>query len=574
MVYYGSSRIYGNNSASGGNIGNDSTWGTGYRHSRDDSLGRIRATTLTSGVPNVNSVGTSYKAGERIYLEVPETNFYFYVPLEDSEMASAEIKFGATAINSMYKAVIESSYEEPENIREITYQGRKNAHHHCAGKETWIDLVGRIGQLTMNDVGDFRYSQFFKKALTPKEWLVDQIIYKTDPASQNFLLTDPVDVRGVHIANLVQPETGAGADTWVGGKPERGVNGMRLCLPLRPNLHMEVNQDTLGEPTPKALSNLAIRVGYDAYMDITTIGNYYGYATEDRSLTDGSDGSVNYVSITPHYYRLDLVTGGLTPVDVYMLQGTTYEAINLNGLKSGTKDLGALDDVVLNWTEEYTRRNYLTGRENAATSAMGLSTPSGSYWYYGTYNLLKLMTRNRTDIGNKFTYGSAPSMSTIDQDPQNRFDINRFYLQGARWHFNLGLPSSAMFLESTYRNDASKHILKYFQDCVHVDKYGEQITGTGTDKDHPVVILCMLEIYSYGDVWTLYYSGNNLNQPFKVTPDGKTYDPRPSASTGGGTIKIPGIPTYPNHSGDQMPIVEVISPVHSSKEDLTTAGTH
>lgn len=75
------------------------------------------------------------------------------------------------------------------------------------------------------------------------------------------------------------------------------------------------------------------------------------------------------------------------------------------------------------------------------------------------------------------------------------------------------------------------------------------------------VIFCALEIYSQGEVWTLAYDGSNVNTPFKVTPDGKTYDP------------VVPYPSNKSPRGEEMPIVSIISINHSSKEDLDVAGT-
>lgn len=62
-------------------------------------------------------------------------------------------------------------------------------------------------------------------------------------------------------------------------------------------------------------------------------------------------------------------------------------------------------------------------------------------------------------------------------------------------------------------------------------------------------------------MWTLAYDGSNVNAPFKVTPDGKTYDP------------VVPYPSNKSPRGEEMPIVSIISINHSSKEDLDVAGT-
>lgn len=568
VVYYGTSRKIALNTAQG--------QGEGPRCSENPDLGVIEAID-TDGNP-VKANGISYNAGERIYLPVPEEYFYFYVPLENSEVAAGEIKFGASAINAKYGQLIECGMNETHNIRQIVYEGRTLSHHHNDDKRILMDLVGRIGQLTINDVGDFRYSNFFKKAVASKEWLVQNVVYKTDPSKQNWIITSNVDIRGVNIG--ITDENGSTinstmlrgvskgkplsqADTWRGSKPERqltdaGTQGF-ATFPLRPALH---SGSLVNEEAKDALAKLALRVGYDAYFDITTAGNYYG------------SGSDNYVLVKPHYYKFGLATGTFTPVDVWVYDNDVYKLINANGITTVT-DQGTVDDVNLNWTEEYTRRNFLTGTEQSKTlqvGNIGLPIPNGSTFVYGSYNLLNLMARNRSEIGGMYTYGSKGDFENnvigmVGQDPSEKFPAVKFPLQGAKWNFNIGLPSSAKFLYSDWRNDTSKLADEYFMKTVNMDVDGNQLPG-----EEQCAIICCLEIYAYGDVWTLVYDGDMCNEPFKVTPSGKIFNPNTQKPTPTGGTPIT-CPKYPGRT-EHMPLVEIISPNHSAKEDLATVGTH
>lgn len=463
----------------------------------------------------------TYLAYERIYLEVPKTVFEFYVPLHDFEIASAEVKFGSVAINTQNGEELECGANANHNISNITYNGKPMAHHHNADKRTYIDVVGRIGNLALNDTGDFRFSNLFKQPLS--EWLVQNIVRKVDPTKQNYILLDGVDVRKVPINS-----TGVAGNTH-NTRPERGNINKILNFPLTP-----------AKNNITALQRQPIRVGYDSYFDLTTLGNYYGNAIMNE---DGSVESQNLVLIKPHYYRLDLDTGNYEPVDVYMDVNGNYVLINDNDSNTVAYS-GADANVNLNWVEEKDRRNYsgseVTNSNLVADANSWIELPTGSSWVYGNYNILNLTQRNRTFVGSEYTYNDKDDWNS-HKDPSDRLPNTLAALQGQRWHFNVGLPSSAVFVYSG--QEASDANIKA---CT---------SGNA-------VIFCALEIYSQGEVWTLAYDGSNVNVPFKVTPDGKTYDPY-----------VPYPDPDKNPKGEEMPIVSIISINHSSKEDMDVIGT-
>lgn len=463
----------------------------------------------------------TYLPYERIYLEVPKTIFEFYVPLHDSEMANAEVRFGSVAINAQNGEELECGANANHNISNITYKGKPKAHHHNADKRTYIDVVGRIGNLALNDTGDFRFSNLFKTPLS--EWLVQNIVKKVDPTKQNYIMLDGVDVRKVPIA-----DTGVAGNTH-NTRPERGSLSKILNFPLTP-----------AKNNIEPLQRQPIRIGYDSYFDLTTLGNYYGNQFFDE---DGTVAGTNLVLIKPHYYRLDLDTGEYKPVDVYMDVNGNYVLINDND--SNTVSYNGSDaNVSLNWVEEKGRRNYsgseVTNSEAVAQANNWVQLPKGSSWVYGNYNILNLTQRNRTFVGSEWTYNDKDDWNS-HKDPSDRLPNVQAAMQGQRWHFNVGLPSSAVFVYS-----------------------GQQPTQANIDvcSSGNAVVFCALEIYAQGEVWTLAYDGSNVNVPFTVTPGGKTYD-----------LVVPYPDSSKNPKGEEMPIVTIISINHSSKEDVNVIGT-
>lgn len=501
--------------------------------------------------------GKTYMASEPIMLNVPDTYFDFYVPLSNSEAAGAEIYVGMSAINdNIKKQADESNYKEAINLTVRSNISRL----HDVGKHWRCDVVGRIGALTMNDVGDFRYSNFFKRTVNTG-WLVPNVLRRVDTSKQWYVVTDQEDVRGVPLSQTEFPADGniykilqnhltgksvlSTTNTYGLYKDDRytRVNNPTKGFPLSPS-YLKVES----EPYPSKQSALAtqpMRVGYQAYMDFTTLGNYYGTSTP-VNLTNGC-------VVYPHYYRLHIGTGALTAADVYLNRDGEYVKINSAGSTiayNPTKQ--QMDEQVsLNWTEEALRRNYFgvqqtntesiynqtTVKSGSTVVQEGVGMPRGSSWPYGNYDVMNLTGRNRTSIGTSMTYG-------VSTDPDGRIAESRYQLQGARWHFGLGLPSSAVFV-APGTTPTTESIKSFYTD-----------PNGRTDQ---YVIVVALEIYAKGDTWTLIYDGKNINsKPLEVIPGKTTPNPHPK---------------YPGRD-EEMPIVSIISINHSSKEDINQAGTH
>lgn len=440
--------------------------------------------------------------------------YNFYIPLEQDEVASACVGFYAVAINN-------EADEWCINTNSHNYDRDNYSAQHDAMKANTIDVVGRIGGLTMLDTGDFRYANLFKK--NEDGWLVDNIVHKVDYAQQNYFMADPVTLRG----EVGSPATN-GLNTY-GTQHYKNDLSKLLKFPLVPDKN---NID--------ALKKQPQRVGYMNYMSLETAGNYYG--------ENQGDDDTYKTQITPFYYHLDLTTGKWTPVDVYMLVGTKYKRIAEFGSDSAITDHEWL--CSLNWQEEHARRMY-TNEEKEVTDKVieklvtpeykyedgelvaaykRILMPSGTEYCYGTANRLFLKDKNRTFVGTSLT-------ESTDTNPGKKVPEEFYSRNGQRWHFSMGLPSSAVFVEKG-------------QPCSE-----ENIKSLS--NNHSVVV-CAADILSKGSVWTLKYDGvPTSDQMIKVLPTGKTY-------------------TYaddPDGPGDKQ-IITVYTTNKSSKDDLNVEGTH
>lgn len=493
--------------------------------------------------------GDMYLTGERVYLKVPEVYFEFYIPLENIELANEPIRFCVTAINDSSPLTINSQDNEYKNTRVIG----DNSHEHDANKLFKIDLIGRIGALTINDTGDFRYSNFFKQ--TVSQWLVTNVIRRVNTGVQNCIVMDSEDVRNVALSEA-EFKIGSSAqkalydfmgngnvagDTYGLHSERHNINKIFDFLLTPQYLATAKGASAPYNNNQASLARQPVRIGYDAYMDVTTIGNYY-----------------DNVTVSPHYFKLEWEDDGsaysLTPADVYMNNSGKWVAVNLYGAENVTQDNNTA--VSMNWVEEAPRRNYNDVEEKNTKdvySQVGIGMPYGSKWTYGTYDFLNLTGRNRTCIGFPETYG-------LNTNPANRVKtLYYYYMQGGRWHFNLGLPSSAVFVKAG-------------NPCTQ-----ENIDAFAVNSDHAVIV-CGLEIYAYGEVWTLRYDGDTLSsKTFNITPDVTGLTPLTDT-------KFDDLFVYQDKWGEDLTktvesgvpllVAEIISINHSSSEDMNTSGTH
>ncbi|WP_027084147.1 glycine-rich protein [Cohnella panacarvi] len=399
---------------------------------------------------NVIYNNTMYKANEWIQLPVTSPGYLydFYVPLANREKISAMVEWKSIAINSQ----IEDG-DTPTNKVRYNAQ-RPYAAKHSTNKKYQVDVVGRIGNMVIEDTGDFRFSNLFKQPIDSTQWLVPKVVPQVNPNVQRWIIGDTVNIRGEPVS--------AGTrflNTW-------GMLGHLEQNPIAFPLSPEKN-------SIPALRNQPLRFGYEVLSDIQTIGNYY-----------------SNMQITPYFYHVNLQNGGITPVDVYMNVDGMYKLINKNDGGQSAPDYA--NPVRLDWEAQDKRRNVTTNESDMTStiaalfaqtggdSAVGKAAePSGSYMY-GTSQLLELTGRNRTYIGRDATNG-------LNKNPGNRLAMLEYGMQAQRWHFSYVLPSSAVVVRKNQMpTQANIKALR---------------NNTG-------VIVLAADIKAVGDTYTLQYKGS------------------------------------------------------------------
>lgn len=487
---------------------------------------------------DVTYKGKTYLAGEKVMLGTYDEATYtwhddapaggadaykytFHCLLNNSEAAAAKILYVAVAKNTP----VEPVESKTENHNYTRYGNTKRAYHD-AFKEYFIDVVGRIGVLSILDTGDFRFSNYYKEAI--EGWKVDQVVHEVDLSKQNFVSIDDTTIFGDPVTEATRGQNTWGLTDWM-----EPISKLRP-FPLTP-----------GENNVKALKNQAHRIGYSDYMSLVTVGNYYG---ENNYLTNNQ----YKVQIQPFYYYYNLEIKQWTPMDVYIRQdGDSYKMINDYGTDQSTTEYNFYYD--LNWQAEAKRRMYTQREENVSQAVKdayyyntaqdeaslemenmvdNIQLPHGIKYLHGTANMLFLRDRNRTFIGTRNRYGT-------NTETDNRIPEVEFNRQAQRWHFTLGLPSTATFV-------------KQGEACTP-----ENIAKYDTNKG---VIVVALDIKSKGTVWTLGYDGTPVGERSFYLFDNNT-------------TKISWEDAGANGPEDKT-VVLVYTNSKTSRNDLSTEGTH
>lgn len=473
---------------------------------------------------NVIYNGTLYIAGD--WIELPVTGadypyYNFYCVLANEEAKGAKVEFEVEAINAVGQQLPDYSYPHDtntiyqnrdavanDNLETTTNKDRRNDYtsKHGAYNKCIIDVVGRIGNLVLMDTEDYRFSNFFKEAKDPISWLIEGFVKEVDQASQRAYLGDTVDIRGETISKGIGYLNTYGTQNWLNKAPTK--------FPLSQDLNNVLQ-----------LRDQPLRLGYNMLSDITTIGNY----------------ELGALQVLPSYYHLNLQTGVTVPLDVYMSVDGVYKPISIfNLVQNGTYDKSKVYDytVSLDWIYESGRRNYtldekyvtdmiadtektpITDGENV-TGFKEWDRPVGRYIKLGNAQQLLITPKARTFIGGTSTYGENKNINDL-------IPSIRWWEKAQRWHFKVGVPSSAVFV-----------------------KHGDEPTKENIEKymSDDGVILLTNDIQAIGNTYSLRYVQNEVTT-FKV--GGKVY------------LLPAGIP----------PIMAVMSANKSAVTDVDITGTH
>ncbi len=475
-----------------------------------------------------------------------------------------------------------------------------------------FEVVGRIGNLAIEDTGDFRFSELFKQAIKDS-WLIDGVIHDTDIGKPNTIIATPLDILGNNTTGKVIPNHAQGSVTnyLIGSELYHGKAGAWLPFPLVPSYN-----------PVQELRGQALRFGYDVYLDVETMGNYYGINSPIGTTVDAIGDTVTYEKGSeiergpegPEELNKSGYTDTRTKVmDIYpmyyLYDNGKYYAINLYYGNPGGRTLfwsptqevsNDMTALYVDLPSEGTRRNTTTAEEVLTKltapkvdpiSVRQVSCFTGAD-FIGTSHHIRLDAFDRSYIGSNVLYGavtadnsSATSVTdklagshwidflqgnestdvskftggAVRGDKEGTADSD-FAKQSQRWYFTLGTPSS------TYVTYAGTYTTQTSIEAAH-DRLMEQ---------HPDgVIVSFLNITVKGDVWTLKYQA-----PMHYVGD----EEMPTLPNTEARLEVPKDDT-PVYDADNKVIVglkipkgsqpvAVYEPEVTSSDDWDTFGSH
>jgi len=504
-----------------------------------------------------------HEAGEYFQLDKNYEYYNFYCLLKNNEYSQAIVEFVSEAINNEEPCTpgnVVKSQDCPSDNRWATNAERFSnlTAYHSAYKKYYVDVIGRIGNLIIEDTNDVRYTNFFKQAKKGDFWYVDGLLKQVDSNIQKNFLTwlGGTDIRGQKLSALI--EKGIGLNTygtlpWATGT-ESYTSSTKYTAGAA-SLPLSSDKNNI-----KALSANNLKLGYKILWDISTIGNYES----------------GNVEVKPYVYALNIKSGALTPVDVYMETDSGLVPINYFGLFEETEAkqkelLNKLGNYAfyLDWTESG-RRNYTSAEQIATANVqanrrvplydingepvvrevyhpasdtrevyMGtdsdgnpiyelrheyvpeyveevfcyreIQAPSGKYNLLGNLQLLSASETARTFIGSSKVSGIYINGKEETELIDSTGEQWRYNEHGQRWHLYIGLPSNSVFVPFT----DGVHYAPY---TVKTDTEGNEyyIKDEITADNNDYVFLLTVDITAFGDVFNVHYD-QNTNGTFTTT---------------------------------------------------------
>ena len=480
--------------------------------------------------------------------------YEFYIPTSTEEDEIALIEYCAIANNSEFTNPEEGSNYEDAECNQERLAGEPHASYSIINKTTKLALVGNIGGLTVEDTGDYRFSNLFKQPIEGS-WLIDNIVLKVDESSLNTVLVDGLT------ANAAKDEILSFRSSLLkSGKINAGkysVDGTGVStLPIRSALN-NIHEFRMDE----------LKAGYKIIADLETLGNYYGlnYKTNSEGEKKLYFGPTSAREADDRDYGIEI-----TPV--YMLYDPdTKEFIHGIEIYSGapgsrTLSYPSLTDEISSSIVEFqnteARRNVSIGEKeitqlvmNAYASDKNTSALDDNNDYIGNMSKLFLDAKNRTYVGSpyKFPYmeydgagnlivresdwnaltgkaetntGALSNVAGYDdayptEGSTPNLSALAFAEQAQRWHFSLSLPSSS-YLTYSLNNTGNQYDI-------------EQSHKTLIAEHPDAVLVAFLIIKAKGDTWELCMTnsgtmsdnrGTTVNVPtyFITDENGKKWD--------------------------------------------------
>lgn len=552
-------------------------------------------------------------------------DYEFYLPSSSLERTNARVGYTVYGINSGTEST------EYITLNTARYDGRATE---SIFDYDLVEIVGRIGNLSIQDTADIRFSNLFKQVKSTESWLIEGVIRPTDSAVSNVIfttednilldkvvgtVTDPVIEAPSHAVQSVTANLGTDFDGTVSYNHNKADDFYSLPLTSA------FNALYTGVGNANEFSKEQLHMGYNVFMDIETIGNYYGINTKmkivpvyengilvgDMAVSENDygptaatneaegDNRQKVVTIVPKYVLYDYMTGEFVDVDIYHGSRGAYQLLwDQDGSAINT----SVSSIYIDLEEEGDRRG-VSDVEQILTRKVLTGLSEGTLWkisgfsgedYIGTASKIVLDQFDRTFIGSPLKYGALyannnkiyfddavigdfqlgtryedeylPGNTQIDLSDglDGRVSDLAFAMQSQRYHFSISLPSSSYL---TYPN-------------VGIGQLDIERSHAKLMEEHPyAVLLCMADINVAGDIWSLHYDfkrANNVESSDTITLFKAGQAPDDYMELSGNRdndVLLPYSKVWTKFGTYMAPIC-VFDPYETSTHDLDTFGTH
>lgn len=477
-----------------------------------------------------------YRAYE--WIEIPVTGpsypyYHFYCTLDNSENVGYQIEYDVEAINNQPSPGGKTDPYKRDYIRQNDNDVETNKQRfpdltakHTAYKVSYIDVVGRIGNFVISDTGDYRFCNMFKQVDPTADWLVPGIMQDVNQGLQNWYLSWWKNKE------VVREKDGTMSDSMKHGEDIRGVQVERDTGLYDTYFTQQWKADSNNKSGPvncdrNTMSEYKydlLKVGYDVQWEISTIGNY-----------------TDTLQVMPYYYTLNIKTGVIEPVDVWMIVDDKWQIINKYDAINNAdwKEFSTGTDpskqhlhsyiMSLNWEKEKLGRMYDAVEASHTTQLASrmtetimdsngnpiwqgdsgaqrmLTIPHGEYYAMGNLQLILAGKEARTFIGSS-NVNNVIMNGGHDTNVDNKVADYNFWLQGQRWHLKLGLPSSAVVVP--VRNGKHVNPGDLIRDPNNPNR---MISAYQELRDGHHVILMTAKINAIGEIFVLKYEQGKDN---------------------------------------------------------------
>ena len=517
--------------------------------------------------------------------------------IEDANAPHTYVTIEAYTINPFVK-VSDSSAKIGYILEKDNNAGNKKSN--AVFKTDPVNLVGSIGNVTVHDVEDFRFSNYFKEAI-PNKWLIDGVIEEVDVNKPLRVVSSEKDICFNDVRYFIEGgehykldhDTGTRTKVATGYTASGhstlattmftldgeygGMAGYYDPLPLVPRYN-----------TVNEFKSEAVRLGYKAFMSVDTIGQYESFIDNTVKVPSGPDTPdtrEKFLTVKSEYYLYDLDSGKLYDIDIWSGSTGGKERV-YNGTSKVTEQFTHSGSIYQNVIEDFTRRNIgFLETLKTAEFANGVNKEPGEYTFVNSVNHyigrpghLRLDNRDLSYIGSSNNDSEGRYWGETIGYP------SEWSQNAQRYHFKDGLTSTTVVTKplGADRNTITQGMI--------------ETASHEVKEEHPnAVVIQFMDFIAKGDVWDIRHNGSAVNGPSFTIYDVNGDDPDDPTDDNKyipkdmdvdnvkdhNEVKYRGAKTFNPVTGAESGVIDpnltpvvVFQAYNTSADDRTISGTH